>query len=59
MREELADIDETADHEAQRVIVSRLNLRVTLRVTDEQKWVDIHWLRKVYPRVCEEMYRSL
>ena len=59
MREELQDIDETADFEAQRVIVTRLNLRVTLRVTDGIKWCDIHWLRKVYPRVCEKTHKSL
>ena len=59
MRDELADIDETADYEAQRVIVSRLNLHITLRVTDGVKWVDIHWLRRVYSRVCEGTHRSL
>jgi len=58
MRDELRDVDETADFETQRVIVTRLNLRVTLRVTDGVQWCDIHWLRKVYPRVCEKTHKS-
>jgi len=51
MYEALETINEDADFDAKRALINILNLKVTLYTKDNgQRWLDIHWLRKVYPR---------
>lgn len=51
MYEALHAINETPDYEAKRALIDILDIRVTLRIDEEnQRWVDIHWLRKVENR---------
>jgi len=54
----LETIHEEADFAAKRALINILNLKVTLYIKDGQKWIDIHWLRKVYPRVVSENARG-
>jgi len=49
--EALETINEESDFEAKRALINILNLKVTLYTKDNgERWIDIHWLRKVYPR---------
>jgi hypothetical protein len=51
MYEALETINEESDFSAKRALINILNLKVTLYTKDNgQRWLDIHWLRKVYPK---------
>jgi len=51
MYQALETINEEADFEAKRTLINILNLKVTLYTKENgEKWIDILWLRKVYPR---------
>jgi site-specific DNA recombinase len=49
--EALEEINQSADFTARRTLIDLLNLKASIRVDDDGvRWVDIHWLRKTYPR---------
>jgi site-specific DNA recombinase len=52
--EALETINEESDLTARRALINILNLKVTLYLKDGEKWIDIHWLRRAYPRVVAE-----
>jgi site-specific DNA recombinase len=59
MYEALETINEEADFAAKRALINFLNLKVTLYIKDNgEKWIDIHWLRRVYPCVVSENARG-
>jgi site-specific DNA recombinase len=51
--EALESINEESDFEGMRALINILNLKVTMYVKDGQKWIDIHWLRRAYPRLID------
>ena len=49
--EEIDDIERTDDSAAKRRVIDLLDFRCGLRIDEvNDQWVDITWLRKVYPR---------
>jgi seryl-tRNA synthetase len=58
MYEALHTIDQDADFTAKRYLIELLNLKGTLRTEGEELWVDIHWLRKVHPKLLTQKTKS-